>query len=499
VDSVDARNLMGKLAEAYVDITGRRDKLDRVMTGVRASIESFATSMGRKLTFGVTLAGGAALAIGTKIMIDATSAANDLGEAMNKVQVTFGESANEVTNEITRMNKVFGNSRTVMADAMANLGLIAQGAGLSAEESAKLAINMTRLADDATSFYNVPLDQSLEKIRAGLVGESEPLRAFGINLTEAKVQAEALRLGLAANKNELDDQAKVMARASLITRGLAKVTGDHARTLDSNTNNIRKFQGEYQTALEELGKGLQPAQSNLIDAARDLGAAFKEAFGVEAVDAFVARINEAATGIRGAAAAAKSFAGMTPNVPGSSLLPQGAGAGMLAGAKGMLGPFATLLGLGAGAVGNQITKPGNPSFLFNRVADVLGSRIRNPEIKPKVQQADLGNMAAGLLQAGQRQLFGRLDYATTLGGMGIDAIRERMAKQGGGYTAQVFGDSMSARQSMQEAALNGANLQKEANVKFDRMVSLLGDIKEKVGSGAATIVQKASMVLRGPE
>jgi hypothetical protein len=482
-----------------VDITGRRDKLDRVMTGVRASIESFAASMGRKLTFGVTLAGGAALAIGTKIMIDATNAANDLGEAMNKVNVVFGSSASSVVDEVTRMNKAFGNNRRVMAEAMSNFGLIAQGAGMSAEESAKLSIRMMRLADDAMSLNNVPLDVALEKIRAGLVGESEPLRAFGVMLTEANVQAEAMRMGLAANKNEMSEHAKVMARASLIAKGLAPSFGDHARTLNENSNNIKRFRGEYETALEELGKGLRPAQSNLIDAARDMGAAFREAFGTEPVDAFVAKVNEAAMGLRGAASAAKSMAGMTPSIPGASFLPAGAGAGMRAGARSMLGPLATLLGLGAGAVGNQITKPGNPSFLFNRVADVLGSRIRNPEVKPKVQQADLGGMAAGLLQAGQRQLFGRLDYATTLGGMGLDAIRERMAKQGGGYTAQVFGDSMSARQSMQEAALNGANLQKEANVKFDRMVTLLGDIKEKVGSGAATIVQKASMVLRGPE
>jgi hypothetical protein len=485
---------MGKLAEAYVDITGRRDKLDRALTGVRASIESFAASMGRKLTFGVTLAGGAALAIGTKIMIDATNAANDLGEAMNKVQVTFGESANEVTNEITRMNKVFGNSRTVMADAMANLGLIAQGAGLSAEESAKLAISMTRLADDATSFYNVPLDRSLEKIRAGLVGESEPLRAFGINLTEAKVQAEALRLGLAANKNELDDQAKVMARASLITRGLAKVTGDHARTLDSNTNNIRKFQGEYQTALEELGKGLQPAQSNLIDAARDLGAAFKEAFGTGPVGAFVEAVNRAALGLRGAAAGARDMAGMMPAANPEAQKSFALGLANLL-VPGM--PLGQLLGQRVGGGLAAPVKDRGLNFLFDKAAGFIRRGVADPA--PRQPGVDVGNVMAGLLQAGQRQLFGRLDYATTLGGMGIDAIRERMMRDRGGFTAQVFNDPAAARQSMQEAALNGANLQKEANVKFDRMVSLLGDIKEKVGSGAATIVQRASMILRGPE
>jgi hypothetical protein len=484
---------MGKLAEAYVDITGRRDKLDRAMSGVRASIESFAASMGRKLTFGVTLAGGAALAIGTKIMIDATNAANDLGEAMNKVQVTFGESANEVTNEIARMNKVFGNSRTVMADAMANLGLIAQGAGLSAEESAKLAISMTRLADDATSFYNVPLDQSLEKIRAGLVGESEPLRAFGVQLDEAKVQAEALRLGLAANKNEMDDHAKVMARASLITRGLAKVTGDHARTLDSNTNNIRKFQGEYQTALEELGKGLQPAQSDLVDAARDLGVAFKEAFGTGPVEAFITKVNEATTGIRGAAAAAKSMSG---EVPGSSLLPSGAGAGMLAGAKGMMGPFATLLGLAGGAAADQITAPGNPSFLFNRAASFLSRGIKNPAPPEPKEKFDLGKWASDRMFEAFSGVYNRVDYMTTLAGMGVDAYRKRGEKQ---FSAQVFNDPSSARQSMQEAALNNANLQKEANTKFDRMVGLLGDIKERVGGGTSIIMQKAGTILRGPE
>ncbi|MCV6900945.1 hypothetical protein OE165_28330, partial [Escherichia coli] len=80
-------------------------------------------------------------------------------------------------------------------------------------------------ADDASSFYNVPLESALEKIRSGLVGEAEPLRAFGVLLSEAAVKQQALAMGVRPVNGELSEQEKVMARVELITKGLNKAQG----------------------------------------------------------------------------------------------------------------------------------------------------------------------------------------------------------------------------------------------------------------------------------
>ena len=96
------------------------------------------------------------------------------------------------------------------------------------------------------------------------MGESEPLRAYGVLLSEAAVQQEALRLGLTRTTKELSEQAKVQARASLIKKGLAKAGGDRERTKDSPANLQREVGGRTNNALTDLGGAVLPICKELL-------------------------------------------------------------------------------------------------------------------------------------------------------------------------------------------------------------------------------------------
>jgi hypothetical protein len=85
---------------------------------------------------------------------------------------------------------------------------------------------MAMLAADASSFYNVPLDVALEKIRSGLSGEAEPLRAFGVFLSDAAMKAKAAQMGLAGLNGELTEGQKITVRAALIQEQLGTANGD---------------------------------------------------------------------------------------------------------------------------------------------------------------------------------------------------------------------------------------------------------------------------------
>ena len=118
---------------------------------------------------------------------------------------------------------------------------------------------MSKLAADASSFYNVDLETSLEKIRAGLTGESEPLKAFGVFLDEASVKTEAMRLGLVKNAKDLSNRTKIVARASLIEKGLATASGDLERTQSSASNQLRKAGGGLENFATAIGQLLIPS------------------------------------------------------------------------------------------------------------------------------------------------------------------------------------------------------------------------------------------------
>src|SRR3546814_20116561 len=87
-----------------------------------------------------------------------------------------------------------------------------------------------QLAQDLVSFYNVDTETAIQKLRSGLSGESEPLRDFGVFLTEANVKAKALEMGLTGVGDELTEQAKILARYQLVLEATKNAQGDVARS-----------------------------------------------------------------------------------------------------------------------------------------------------------------------------------------------------------------------------------------------------------------------------
>ena len=252
---------MGKIDEAYVEVTAKTQGLDKGLTTSQQKIEKFISNT-NSMFAALGIAGVGAGVVG--FLKSAVMAASNLSETMNKVKEVFGSSSSIVTGMADQMAQKFGLVRTTVLDAAANLGLVAQGAGMSAEASANLATTLTKYAADASSFFNVDMAVALEKIRSGLVGEAEPLRAFGVLLSEAAVKQEALKMGLTATNRELTEQEKVMARASLIMQGLNKASGDLERTQNGLANAIRRVEGEWENFKAEVGAPAAGEAANLL-------------------------------------------------------------------------------------------------------------------------------------------------------------------------------------------------------------------------------------------
>lgn len=237
-----------RLATLFVDIVTNQGNFD-------ASMQSMRGALGPMISM-------------TQRMADAGST---LFETMNKIDVTFGKSRGTVVAMANEMATRFGTVKNVALDAAANVGLIGQAAGMTEEQSAHLAVQMTKLADDASSFFNVPMDVALEKIRSGLVGQARPLREFGVLLSKSAVDHELMRMGIQKVHGEFTEQEKVMARVEIITRSLAKAQGDHERTMGSYVNQQRKLRGEMENFTTGIGAGVAGAEAQFMVNVRDKG------------------------------------------------------------------------------------------------------------------------------------------------------------------------------------------------------------------------------------
>ncbi len=262
-----------KLAELFVDLKARDEGLRAQVSGVKDQLSAFGVAVGTAVGHLAASAIARASAALSGFISKGIAGASNLGETLSKVEAIFGPAAASITTQADAMAKAFGLPKQAILDAAGSIGLVGKASGQSQAQAAAMANTMAKLAADASSFYNVPLETALEKIRSGLVGESEPLRAFGVLLSEDAVANEALALGLAKSRKELDEQAKVAARASLIQKGLADASGDLERTAGSTANQWRKFTGTMENLAVSIGTSLSPAIQAIVEGAASMATA----------------------------------------------------------------------------------------------------------------------------------------------------------------------------------------------------------------------------------
>lgn len=237
------------LIKARDDASAKLDGIGRKSEGLGAKLRKLAPFA---LGAGAAIGG---LAFGAKKFADAAS---DLSEAQNKATVTFGESSDVIEEFAATSARSFGISERAANEYTATLGVILQGSGLAQDATADMSVELTALAADLASFNNIPVDVALEKIRAGLVGEAEPLRTVGVLLSEAAVKTKAYEMGIAEAGTELTDAQKVQARYALILEQTSTAQGDFDRTSDGLANQQRIMGAQWEDLRAKLGQAFLP-------------------------------------------------------------------------------------------------------------------------------------------------------------------------------------------------------------------------------------------------
>ncbi|WP_337175375.1 hypothetical protein [Paludisphaera sp.] len=197
--------------------------------------------------------------------VKAAASAAHLNETFNATKETFSDSADGVIAASKEMQVAFGTNQHAFLEGSNSLGALLQGMGYATEDSAKLGTNLAKLAADASAFRDVPLDVALGKIRAGMSGESEPLKQWGIIIDDSTVKAYAYANGLAKQGEEVSNAAKAQARMALITRGLAKDQGALAREATGPAAQMAEFWGRVQALTDTVGASLSPAFGSALE------------------------------------------------------------------------------------------------------------------------------------------------------------------------------------------------------------------------------------------
>lgn len=220
------------------------------------AIGSKMQSLGKTMSLSIT---APLVAIGLKSF----ETAKDVQEMQSAFDVTFGSMAESTRKWAEETGNAMGRStQEIQAGALAFQELFSKA--LDPAKSTAMSKSFAVLTQDLASFKNLSNEVAQQKLFAGLAGEAEPLRAVGVFLSEAKVQAAALDLGLTAVNGKLTEEQKIIARSKVIQDELAKAQGDVIRTQDSAANQIKKATAAWEELQVVIGTKLLPVLTPLI-------------------------------------------------------------------------------------------------------------------------------------------------------------------------------------------------------------------------------------------
>lgn len=235
-------------------------------------IDSFSSKMqqaGSKMAgFGVGLTAGVTAPI-VGMALKSVDAASDLNESMSKVDVVFGDSAASVQKWAEGSAKAFGQSKQQTLEAVGTYGNLFTAMGIGVDKSADMSQSLVVLASDLASFNNIDPTEALEKLRAGLVGETEPLRSLGVNLSAAAVEAKAMQMGLVSTSVDMGKLQIATDKVALAQQKAADALAKHG----AESTQYKSAAIAVQTAQRGVEKAMEGSKVEL-DAATKAQAAY---------------------------------------------------------------------------------------------------------------------------------------------------------------------------------------------------------------------------------
>lgn len=199
----------------------------------------------------------AAAAFSVKVIYDFTKAciksASDLQEVQNVVDTVFGGSSSIIDNFAKNAIKSLGLSELSAKKYASTMGAMLKSMKLSDSEVLVMSQNMTALAGDMASFYNLSGDEAFSKIRAGISGETEPLKQLGINLSVANMEAYALSKGITKSYNAMTQAEQAVLRYNYLLDVTKDAQGDFSRTSGNWANQVKVLSEQWNTFKSVLG------------------------------------------------------------------------------------------------------------------------------------------------------------------------------------------------------------------------------------------------------
>lgn len=202
------------------------------------------------------------------MMADWVTESNDYVENLNLFTVAMGDAAESAKEYAESVQEALGIDAS---EWMRNQGLFKQitsGFGVAQENANLMSQNLTQLGYDLSSFYNISIEEAMEKLQSGIAGEIEPLRRLGYAIDAATLQQVAYAHGIEQSVNTMNQAQKSQLRYIAIMEQSGNAMGDLSRTVQTPANAIKILQEQVTRLSRALGNLLIPMLQKILPIAQ---------------------------------------------------------------------------------------------------------------------------------------------------------------------------------------------------------------------------------------
>ena len=239
----------------------------------------------------------------------AITESNSYQEDLNLFTASMGQYAKEAQEYAENVGEIMGIDPAKWMRNQGVFNTLLSGFGSVADRSYLMSKNLTQLGYDISSFFNISVEDAMQKLQSGVSGELEPLRRLGYDLSQAKLEQTALTLGIEKSVSAMTQAEKAELRYYAIMTQVTTAQGDMARSLDAPANQLRIFQAQLTQASRAIGNIFIPILQKILPIAiavlrivRELADAIAKLFHFKLTEIDYSGVGNLASGAEDAAA-----------------------------------------------------------------------------------------------------------------------------------------------------------------------------------------------------
>lgn len=248
---------------------------NRTINNSKNEVSKFSTvwsSLNKVVNIGAIYVGAKQL---LGVLKDYNTEAVAYAETVNLFNVSMGkglEGLNQYYEEALdfqeRLEEKLGTNIEESMRYQAIFNSMSKSMGLDAGSSYIISENLTKLGYDLASLYNIDTESAMTKLRAGLAGQTEPLRELGLDITEQSLKPILQELDITDEDGDLRSIRNMSQAEKTVLRYIAVLKqakiawGDFARTtsddeasggIASVANQLRIFDAQVTSFKRNIG------------------------------------------------------------------------------------------------------------------------------------------------------------------------------------------------------------------------------------------------------